>query len=199
MMSFSCLRAKARRPCIASEKSARGTLSSPSPHSPCKPLGTTVPIIPSPSKRLQHNHVKTARHEGLSEQPTLEASSACIPSENDDGPGIAWISGPLGSAWMQMRAKARIPLQMIICLLYTSRAKLSGPIERTQVKPQRLLVSIASIASITAERKPFLSSAATPMIVVPPGEQTASFIAPGCAPVSSWSFAVPASIWEASE
>ena len=76
---------------------------------------------------------------------------------------------------------------------------LSGPIERTQVKPQRLLVSIASIASITAERKPFLSSAATPMIVVPPGEQTASFIAPGCAPVSSWSFAVPASIWEASE
>ena len=114
MMSFSCLRAKARRPCIASEKSARGTLSSPSPHSPCKPLGTTVPIIPSPSKRLQHNHVKTARHEGLSEQPTLKASSACIPSENDDGPGIAWISGPLGSAWMQMRAKARIPLQMII-------------------------------------------------------------------------------------
>ena len=76
------------------EKSARGTLSSPSPHSPCKPLGTTVPIIPSPSKRLQHNHVKTARHEGLSEQPTLEASSVCMPSENDDGPEIAWISGP---------------------------------------------------------------------------------------------------------
>ena len=44
--------------------------------------------------------------------------------------------------------------------------------------------SMASMASITHPRKPSFSSAATPLMVVPPGEHTASFIAPGCVPVS---------------
>ena len=43
--------------------------------------------------------------------------------------------------------------------------------------------SAASTAFITAALSPPRSSAATPLIVVPPGEQTASFIAPGCEPV----------------
>ena len=38
---------------------------------------------------------------------------------------------------------------------------------------------ILSTASMTAERNPFFSRAATPVMVVPPGEQTASFIEPG--------------------
>ena len=53
------------------------------------------------------------------------------------------------------------------------------------------LPSIASIASITAERKPWCSSALTPLIVIPPGEQTASFIAPGWVPVSTCILPVP--------
>ncbi len=41
------------------------------------------------------------------------------------------------------------------------------------------------IASITAARKPSSSSTRTASMVVPPGEQTISFSAPGCSPVSS--------------
>ena len=44
---------------------------------------------------------------------------------------------------------------------------------------------IASMASITAARRPPRSSAATPTMVVPPGEHTASFIAAGCWPLST--------------
>ena len=51
---------------------------------------------------------------------------------------------------------------------------------------------------MTAARKPCCSSWATPRMVVPPGEHTASFMAPGCWPVARWSFPVPASIWAAS-
>ena len=47
------------------------------------------------------------------------------------------------------------------------------------------------IASITAARKPFSSSTRTASMVVPPGEQTISFSAPGCSPVSSTIFAEP--------
>ena len=50
--------------------------------------------------------------------------------------------------------------------------------------PRDYSPSIASMASITHPRKPSFSSAATPLMVVPPGEHTASFIAPGCVPVS---------------
>ena len=39
--------------------------------------------------------------------------------------------------------------------------------------------SIASIAEITVPRKAFFSSAAIPLMVVPPGEHTASFSMPG--------------------
>ena len=35
----------------------------------------------------------------------------------------------------------------------------------------------------------------TPTMVVPPGEQTASFITAGCCPVASCSFPVPTTIW----
>ena len=45
-----------------------------------------------------------------------------------------------------------------------------------------------------AERIPAASSSATPRMVVPPGEHTASFIAPGCMPVAICSLAVPATI-----
>ena len=41
------------------------------------------------------------------------------------------------------------------------------------------LLSMASMASITALLKPLRSNVATPTIVVPAGEHTASFIAPG--------------------
>ena len=44
--------------------------------------------------------------------------------------------------------------------------------------------SMASMAFTTAPRKASFSSEATPLMVVPPGEHTASFIAPGCVPVS---------------
>lgn len=57
-----------------------------------------------------------------------------------------------------------------------------------------LLLWVASIASITAARIPPRSSVATPRMVVPAGEQTASFIAPGCSPVSSCRRPVPAII-----
>ena len=53
---------------------------------------------------------------------------------------------------------------------------------------------IASMASITAARRPPRSSAATPTMVVPPGEHTASFIAAGCWPLSTNSCPVPATI-----
>lgn len=50
-------------------------------------------------------------------------------------------------------------------------------------------------ASITALRNPPASSARTPWMVAPPGEQTASFSAPGWRPVSSISRAAPISVW----
>ena len=57
--------------------------------------------------------------------------------------------------------------------------------------------SMASMALITAPRNASFSSDATPLMVVPPGEHTASFMAPGCVPVSRCSFAVPIIIWAA--
>ena len=54
---------------------------------------------------------------------------------------------------------------------------------------------MASMAAMTDPRKPSRSSSPTPTIVVPPGEQTASFITPGCCPVSSCSLPVPTIIW----
>ena len=58
--------------------------------------------------------------------------------------------------------------------------------------------SIAPTASITAARSPPLSSAYTPSMVVPPGEQTASLSAPGCSPVSCTILAAPMSVCAAS-
>ena len=52
-------------------------------------------------------------------------------------------------------------------------------------------------ASITALRNLPASSARTPWMVAPPGEQTASFSAPGWRPVSSISRAAPISVWAA--
>ena len=122
----------------------RGTLSSPSPHSPCKPLGTTVPIIPSPSKRLQHNHVKTARHEGLSKQPTLEASSACIPSENDRQRARNRMDfGPVG-LWMQMRQSAHASSMIIVPSAQSASRNLAAEDFLRQVVPA---VGVARIPS----------------------------------------------------
>jgi len=45
--------------------------------------------------------------------------------------------------------------------------------------------------------KPFSSNVATASIVVPPGEQTISFNAPGCIPVYSTIFAEPNTAWAA--
>ena len=56
---------------------------------------------------------------------------------------------------------------------------------------------MASTALMTAARIPPRSSSATPTMVVPPGEHTASFIAPGWAPVSTCMRPVPATIWPA--
>lgn len=54
--------------------------------------------------------------------------------------------------------------------------------------------SMASMASNTAPRNRRRSSSATPTIVVPPGEQTASLSCAGCKPDSSSSRPVPATI-----
>ena len=91
----------------------------------------------------------------------------------------------------------------IAFLLSQSRDLLVFPFRNLDVKgshsthPQNFyhLDSMASTASMTAARRPPRSSAATPTMVVPPGEQTASFMAPGCCPVASWSLPVPATIW----
>ena len=63
---------------------------------------------------------------------------------------------------------------------------------------RRWCFSMESMASITAERNPCFSSAATPTMVVPPGEHTATYMAPGSAPLSTSSFPVPATICPAS-
>lgn len=55
--------------------------------------------------------------------------------------------------------------------------------------------SMASTASITAPRKPLRSNSATPRMVVPPGEQTASLSTPGCRPVANCSLPAPATVW----
>ena len=51
------------------------------------------------------------------------------------------------------------------------------------------------MALTRALRMPASSSATTPLMVAPPGEHTASFIAAGCWPLASCSFAVPSTIW----
>ena len=53
---------------------------------------------------------------------------------------------------------------------------------------------MASMHSMHAERSPAFSSAATPQIVVPFGEHTASFKTPGCCPVTCISFALPSTV-----
>ena len=45
---------------------------------------------------------------------------------------------------------------------------------------------MASMADITLPRKPVFSNSLTPLIVVPPGEQTASFMIPGCSLFSKY-------------
>ena len=55
----------------------------------------------------------------------------------------------------------------------------------------------ARCALITVSRKPPCSKAATASMVVPPGEQTASFNSPGCFPVSNTIFAAPKTDWAA--
>lgn len=57
-----------------------------------------------------------------------------------------------------------------------------------------VLPNEARTASMAALRKPFLSNAATPSMVVPPGLHTASFNSPGCFPVSSTMAALPRSM-----
>ena len=57
-----------------------------------------------------------------------------------------------------------------------------------------VLPNEARTASMAALRKPFLSNAATPSMVVPPGLHTASFSSPGCFPVSSTMAALPRSM-----
>lgn len=52
---------------------------------------------------------------------------------------------------------------------------------RTSLK---FYASMALMASMTVPRKPSFSSCTTPRMVEPPGEQTASFIAPGWVPVA---------------
>mmetsp|Transcript_74488 Transcript_74488/g.125495 ORF Transcript_74488/g.125495 Transcript_74488/m.125495 type:complete len:207 (-) Transcript_74488:178-798(-) len=49
-----------------------------------------------------------------------------------------------------------------------------------------------------ADRSPLASNVATPSMVVPPGEVTASFNCPGCLPVSSTIFAAPCTVCAAS-
>ena len=70
---------------------------------------------------------------------------------------------------------------------------------------RRLIVSlpyfvcmIASIALMAALRRPFSSREATPLMVVPPGEHTASLSTAGCLPVSTAILPVPAIICPAS-
>lgn len=57
---------------------------------------------------------------------------------------------------------------------------------------------IASIALMAALRRPFSSREATPLMVVPPGEHTASLSTAGCLPVSTAILPVPAIICPAS-
>ena len=57
---------------------------------------------------------------------------------------------------------------------------------------------MASTDWMQALRKPFSSSAVTPQMVVPAGQQTLSLRTPGCVPVASCSFAEPRIIWEMS-
>ena len=54
--------------------------------------------------------------------------------------------------------------------------------------------TMASTASMTEPRKPSFSSWATPLMVVPPGEQTASFMAPGWVSVAMYSAPTPSTI-----
>ena len=84
----------------------------------------------------------------------------------------------------------------------------NGPASTTCHQPaliRALIVSlpyfacmIASIALMAALRRPFSSREATPLMVVPPGEHTASLSTAGCLPVSTAILPVPAIICPAS-
>ena len=50
------------------------------------------------------------------------------------------------------------------------------------------------MADITLPRKPVFSNSLTPLIVVPPGEQTASFMIPGCSLFSKYKAPTPSII-----
>ncbi len=62
----------------------------------------------------------------------------------------------------------------------------------------RDLAMVSSTAAITDERRPPSSSAFTPTMVVPAGEQTSSLSWSGCFPVSRTILAAPSMDWAAS-
>ena len=108
--------------------------------------------------------------------------------------GHGWVAGPVsGAVW-----------PVWIALANTK----SGPATTTCHQPalfRALIVSlpyfacmIASIALMAALRRPFSSREATPLMVVPPGEHTASLSTAGCLPVSTAILPVPAIICPAS-
>ena len=57
-----------------------------------------------------------------------------------------------------------------------------------------ILEQSGSVALNIADLKPFISKAATPLIVVPPGEHTLSFNCAGCSSVSSTILAAPKTV-----
>ena len=114
--------------------------------------------------------------------------------------GVALRCGPR----LGRRPHIRCGLASLDCIANTK----NGPATTTCHQPaliRALIVSlsyfacmIASIALMAALRRPFSSREATPLMVVPPGEHTASLSTAGCLPVSTAILPVPAIICPAS-